>query len=110
MIVYLPFIFIGSFQGMAIFPFIFVRDKHMLYDKRLINHEKIHLRQQIELLWIFFFLWYLAEYLYNIFKYKNLQLAYKKISFEKEAYANDLNFTYLKTRKMWNFLSYYKQV
>lgn len=106
MIIYLPFIFYGNFQGMAIFPFIFVRHKYMKKDQRLINHEKIHLRQQIEMLWLFFFLFYLTEYLINLIQYQDANTAYREISFEKEAYENDYNLEYLKKRKFWNFFNY----
>lgn len=102
-----PYMFYGSFQGMAVFPFIFVKDKVMKEDKVLINHEKIHLRQQIELLWIFFFLIYFGEYLINLLKYKNADKAYREISFEKEAYTHEKNLCYLKERRFWKFLSYY---
>jgi hypothetical protein len=56
-------------------------------NKILINHEKIHLRQQVELLVIFFYLWYVIEYYYWYFRLNDSFLAYKYISFEREAYA-----------------------
>ncbi len=105
-IIYLPFIFRGNFQGMAVFPFVFIRYKSMKRDKRLINHEKIHLRQQIELLWIFFFLLYISEYLFKWVKYGNAHQAYKNISFEREAYNNEHNLNYLKKKKFWSFTRY----
>jgi hypothetical protein len=108
MIIYFPLIFYGDFQGITIFPFIFIRYKHLKRNKILINHERIHLRQQIEMLWIFFFVFYIAEYIYNLIKYKNAHIAYSKISFEKEAYANELNLYYLKKRKFWAFIKYIK--
>jgi len=77
-------------------------------DKILINHEKIHLKQQIELLWIFFFIWYAVEYYIRLLQCKNHQNAYKQISFEKEAYANQSNLDYLKTRKLFSFFFYFK--
>jgi hypothetical protein len=93
-------------NGIAIFPFIFLRNKSLKDNKILINHEKIHIRQQIELLIIFFYFWYVAEYYYWYLKLGNKQLAYRSISFEREAYANEENLHYLKTRKFWNFLKY----
>lgn len=106
-IICFPYIFYGNFQGMAVFPFIFVKNKVIKKDKVLINHEKIHLMQQIELLWIFFFLIYFGEYLINLLKYKNVDKAYREISFEKEAYTNEKNLCYLKERRCWKFLTYY---
>ncbi|MDR3272274.1 MAG: hypothetical protein LBT29_02160 [Flavobacteriaceae bacterium] len=107
MVIFFPFIFSGNFQGMAIFPFIFVRYKEMKENQTLINHERIHLRQQIELLWIFFFLLYFGEYLVNFIKFRNSDRAYRSISFEQEAYFNEKNLSYLQHRKFWNFLRYY---
>jgi len=93
-------------SGITLFPFIFLRKKEDRQNQTLINHEKIHLRQQVELLIIPFYIWYLSEYYIKYLKYKDPQLAYRNISFEKEAYENDQNLGYLKTRKFWNFLSY----
>lgn len=107
LVVCFPYIFYGDFQGMAVFPFIFVRYKFMRKDKVLVNHEKIHIRQQLELLWVFFFILYFAEFLIKLIRYKNLDKAYREISFEKEAYANEKKICYLKQRKFWQFLSYY---
>lgn len=108
MIIILSKIFSKSFQGMAIYPFIILKYKHLKNNKRIINHEKIHLRQQIELLWIFFFIIYLIEFSLYYFKHRNLMKAYHSISFEKEAYANEHNLNYLKNRSFFNFLKYYK--
>lgn len=58
-----------------------------------LNHEKIHSKQQLELLIIPFYIIYLIE---AIFK------GYYCISFEKEAYANQDNLDYLKTRKWYS--------
>lgn len=50
-----------------------------------LNHEKIHWHQQFEMLFIFFYLWYVIEYLIKVFKYGWFE-AYYHISFEIEAY------------------------
>ncbi len=93
-------------SGITLFPFIFLRKKEYRQNKVLINHEKIHLRQQLELLIVPFYIWYLSEYYIKYLKYKDPNLAYRNISFEKEAYENEQNSDYLKTRKFWNFKSY----
>ncbi len=98
----------SRYNGMAIFPFIFLRNKLLASDKKLINHENIHLKQQIELLWIFFFIWYGVEFLIYLIKFKSVSLAYNSISFEKEAYTNEMNLNYLKNRKVYTFLKYIK--
>ena len=92
-------------SGITLFPFIFLRKKEYRQNKILINHEKIHIRQQLELLIIPFYIWYLSEYYIKYLKYKNPELAYRNISFEREAYDNDQNLNYLKKRKFWSFIS-----
>ncbi|WP_294822668.1 hypothetical protein [uncultured Flavobacterium sp.] len=98
-----------SYAAMAIFPFIFVHDKKMRDDEVLINHERIHLRQQIELLILPFYLWYVTEYLINRLRYKDAKTAYRNISFEREAYTNDASIGYLGTRPFWSFMKYLRK-
>jgi hypothetical protein len=74
---------------------------------RLLNHEKIHLRQQLELLVIPFYVWYLTEYVIGLMKYKDRKEAYHNISFEREAYANENNLSYLNGRRLWDFTRYF---
>ena len=82
--------------GMAIFPFILLKSEHLRADKVIINHEKIHLRQQLELLILPFYIFYLIHYLINLIRFKQHDIAYRNIVFEKEAYDNDGNLNYLK--------------
>jgi len=107
-IVVLSGLFFKDFRGLAVFPFIFLRSKSLKENPFIINHEKIHLRQQIEMLWIFFFLWYGIEFLFRWIRFKNAITAYRNISFEQEAYVNEMNLDYLKSRKFWSFLKYLK--
>lgn len=92
--------------GIALFPFIIIKNKQIRDDKVLVNHEKIHIRQQIELLILPFFIWYGLEYLLRLAQYKNKRIAYQNISFEREAFANELDFNYLSQRKIWSFFRY----
>jgi hypothetical protein len=78
-------------------------------NKVLINHEKIHIKQQMELLVLPFFLWYFVEYAVRLLQYKNANLAYRNISFEREAYANEINLNYLETRRFFSFLQYLRE-
>ncbi len=91
---------------MALFPFILIKHAHLKENRALINHEKIHLRQQLEMLIVFFYLWYLLEFLFLLIKYKNHREAYENISFEREAYAHEHDLGYLKKRPFWNFRKY----
>ena len=106
MVVVFKYIIPKNYSGLTVFPFIFVRNKKSINDAFFLNHEKIHLKQQMELLWIFFFVWYFMEYCIRFFQYKNHELAYKNISFEKEAYTNEQDLNYLESRKILAFLKY----
>jgi len=92
---------------MAIFPFIIFKDESQKSDVILVNHEKIHFRQQLELLILPFYIFYLLNYLVNLLKYKNHDQAYFHIVFEKEAYACDRNPVYLKQRKLFSWIKYW---
>lgn len=106
MIIYLKYWFPKKFSAFTVFPFIFIRNKEDRNNKELINHEKIHLEQQKELLFIFFFIAYLAAYLYLLIKIKNRYQAYKQICFEREAYQHESNDNYLINRKRFAFFNY----
>ena len=93
-----------GYRGIALFPFIVLRQSRMKDDPVLINHEKIHLRQQLELLVIPFFIWYGLEFLIRYLKYRNWRMAYSTISFEREAYKNEKDLNYLKSRSWYGFL------
>lgn len=98
-------VFTGSFaSAITLWPFVIVREKGQLKNQVLINHEKIHLRQQLELLIIFFYLWYGIEYLVYRIKGMNAKLAYRSIRFEKEAYQFEGDPEYLRTRKWYSYL------
>lgn len=58
------------------------------------------------MLWVFFFIWYVLEFCFNLIFYGNWKKAYKNISFEKEAYEHEGNPNYLNDRKPWAFLKY----
>lgn len=109
MIVIFTYFIPKNYYGITIYPFIFLKNKELKKDTVLINHEKIHLKQQLELLIIPFYLLYGAEWLIKLLKYKNRYLAYRNLSFEREAYENEHNLNYLKNRKLFNFLHYYKK-
>ncbi len=90
--------------GMAIFPFILLKSSGLKNDPTIINHEKIHLRQQLELLIFPFYLLYLINYLVNLIKYQNHDLAYRNIVFEQEAYAHEGDLKYLKKGNWYGWL------
>ncbi len=98
-----------GFRGLTFFPFVFIADKNDRLNKVFLNHEKIHIRQQLELFIVPFYLWYCIEFLVLWFRYRNKSVAYRNIVFEKEAYTNESNFKYLKNRRFWSFLKFYAQ-
>jgi len=95
-----------GYRGFAVFPFVFVKYRLDKESGVFINHERIHLRQQLELLMLPFFVWYLVEFLVRLVQYKNADLAYRNISFEREAYANEKDLNYLKRRSFYEFVKY----
>jgi len=96
-----------GFRGFTFFPFVVLSDKKDKSHNILLNHERIHLRQQLELLIVVFFVWYILEFLIGLAKYKNRREAYYSISFEREAYSNEKDLHYLKQRSFWSFLKYF---
>jgi len=89
--------------AITLYPFgIYVKEQPYPINPSTINHEEIHWMQQKELLCIFFYMWYFVEWLLRL-PFGN---AYMNISFEREAYANQNNPNYLKTRKKFGFLKY----
>jgi hypothetical protein len=96
-----------GYIGITIFPFMFLKYKALKGNRVLVNHEKIHLRQQLELLIILFFIIYGVEFLIRLIQYRNWKLAYRNISFEREAYKNELHLDFLKSRRIWSFIQYF---
>ena len=84
--------------GVAWYPFIFVRPDATVYT---INHEKIHIRQQLELGVLPFFIMYLIDYVVKKSKYGNR--AYMNMYFEVEAYLYESDLTYLECRSIWGW-------
>ncbi|MFY7672560.1 hypothetical protein ACOSP6_15870 [Tenacibaculum sp. MEBiC06402] len=95
-----------GYLGITLFPFIFLKNKELKEDKELLNHERIHLQQQKELLVVFFYLFYIIEWAVKFIKYRNAYMAYMNLSFEKEAYQNEPDLGYLKSRKLYSFFNY----
>lgn len=96
-----------GFRGLTIYPFVLVKYREDLNDSIFINHEKIHIRQQVELLIIPFFIWYLSEYFVRFLQYRNANLAYRNISFEREAYSEESNLLYLRNRPLYRFCKFF---
>ncbi len=93
-------------SAITLFPFIIINGKKHKSNKTLLNHEMIHIWQQLETFIFLFYLQYFVEYLYHRLKGKNHYDAYYSISMEQEAYKNEDNLEYLKSRRLWAWWKY----
>lgn len=77
-------------------------------DEKVINHERIHTAQMRELLFMPFYIIYVLEWLVRLLQYRDRRKAYFNISFEREAYANGDDLSYLPRRRPFAFFRYLK--
>lgn len=70
------------------------------------NHETIHYRQTIELLFVGFWLLYFIFWVIGLCRYRDGAVAYTMIPFEQEAYSNEENLEYLSQRKLYSWVKY----
>lgn len=96
-----------GYKAVNLFGILFVRGDAVISSTD-INHEEIHTAQMKEMLYVFFYLWYVIEWLVRLVMYRNAHTAYRNISFEREAYANQGNVQYLQERKLWAWAGYLK--
>lgn len=95
-----------GYLGIVVFPFIFLKNRDLKSNSVLINHERIHLKQQLELLVLPFYILYCLEFLIRFVWLRDWHKAYMRISFEKEAYVNEKDLNYIKSRSYYSFLNY----
>lgn len=107
MILVFKHFFYKNYVGLSLWPFIFLKNDTLKEDIVLINHEKIHLKQQQELLVVFFYFLYISEWLIRTAIYFDSYRAYQNISFEREAYSNEKNLDYTSERKAFSFVKYF---
>lgn len=96
--------------GISLFPVIILREKYrdskdefwVKANKRTINHESIHFQQTLELGVLPFYVLYVLEWLLKLPFYG--MKAYENISFEREAYSNESDLSYLEDRKRYNWV------
>ena len=98
----LPF---KGFTAINLLGLLFVHHGVYLSDE-LMNHERIHTAQQREMLYVFFYVAYLVEWLVRLPMRGN---AYRNISFEREAYANQRNLNYLHNRRHYAWRRYMRR-
>lgn len=98
-----------NYSGMTLWPLLLISRDKCLPDPVFMHHERIHAAQQKELLLIIFYLWYVGEYLIHRTT-RSHQEAYRRISFEREAYSHEGDINYIEKRKPFAFLKYVKKV
>ena len=98
----------GFANGMCLYPFVLIGKEIELTDQ-LLNHEKIHLKQQLETLILPFYLWYFIEFFVRILQYRSFEKAYRNISFEREAYYFESQSEYLENRKKFAWTAFLGQ-
>ena len=91
----LPF---QDFAAINLFGIIFTRFDTL--PDRTLRHEAIHTVQIREMLYIFFYIWYAAEWIVRLLQCRFGWFdAYRRISFEQEAYQHQDEKGYLTKRK-----------
>lgn len=111
-----------SFSAITIGIFVIFKNRSVATD-RVVNHEHIHVKQQVELLFIGMWLLYALSYIFNRIKLlagKELPVrtswntshmkAYRNIIFEREAYDNDNNLRYINNRKSFAWFNYINKI
>lgn len=125
-VIYNKIIPLKGYTAITILPFIFTRVRN-LKDYEL-NHEKIHLRQQLEVLllsvavigvlvlttglspwWLLsspavYYTMYCLEWLLRLVARRNRDKAYKGIAVEQEAYCHQYDMGYLSGRKPFSWV------
>ena len=91
--------------AITIWPFIFVRPI-MAENKRLLQHEEIHIRQYNELAVVGFLMIYVFDWLRGLVKYKDTTQAYLMIRFEQEAREFEATSEYLSNRDSYAWTNY----
>ncbi len=104
---------LGPYAGFSFFIFIFFRSKSP--GKVLINHERIHFYQQLEMLFLPHWLLYVLQYFFYRIKFalkddagpgSKHNRAYRMICFEQEAYAHEKDLTYLSRRRPFAWIRF----
>ena len=93
----------GKFRCINLFGSLFYKGKPPVRRKTL-NHEGTHTEQMKELWYIGFYLLYVLEWLIRLFT--DSGRAYRRISFEQEAYTNQSNDNYNSTRERFAWRHY----
>lgn len=106
-VIFNKFIPFKGYKAINLFGFLFARWGANI-NSRTINHESIHTAQMKEMLYIFFYLWYLMEFCTRLVLKHSWHSAYRAVSFEREAYLYEHDFSYLDHRKHYTWFKLIK--
>lgn len=99
--IYCPWLWV---DGMALFPFVLTRHRHNA--PWFVQHERIHLWQQLETGIVPFYIFYLLQYaVLRLVRQMPHHMAYTRLSAEREAYAQQHTAGYLgEERRFYGWL------
>lgn len=76
---------------------------------RVKRHETIHFQQQLEMLFAFQLILYVFFWVYGLFRYRSMLVAYYENPFEREAFRNDEDENYLENRPRFAWMKHIRQ-
>ena len=97
-----------GYAAITLFWWIIVR-KEIKITQKLLNHEEIHGKQQLEMLYIPFFLWYATEFVIRWIHCGKRNEVYRNISFEREAKDNERDPEYIHNRRIFEWVHYIRR-
>lgn len=103
-VIYNRFIPFRGFYAINLFGIVFARRDKGRMSPIDANHEYIHTLQQRELLFVFFFIFYVVEWCYWLVRLRHSRQAYYHISFEREAYSHQSDLAYRQHRQHFAWL------
>lgn len=107
-VIYNNLIPVKGFKAINIFGVLFVR-KNSVMSSADMRHEQIHTAQMREMIYIFFYVWYILEWAFRLIQYRDSRKAYRNISFELEAYSMQYKCCYLEQRKHFAWFRYMRK-
>lgn len=98
-----------GFAAINLFGLLFARKTAKITTMTL-QHESIHTMQMKEMLYVFFYLWYVVGWLIRLAVLRDSHKAYRTISFEQEAYTYEIDATYKHWREPYCWTKYLTQL
>ena len=101
---------VRGFTAINLFGIVFARRECRPLSEVTLRHEAIHTRQMRETGYVGFYLIYIAEWLFQLWRLRSAGLAYHAIRFEREAYAHQEEAAYpvYRRRFAWRSINRFK--